>query len=390
MRQTVTNTDRLQRAVDQYLRWMASVGYSRQSLCNYRCQLRHWSRFVTANDIAWQQMFTIDTLSAFKRTGKRKTVSAVYGLARYLFAQNRIPSPIGRKHWNLPEPYASYLQYRRDHHPVDPKYSTYIHRICARLDQWLEKEKIDLKDLTIAQVDTFLADFNRPLALGTRRLYRSCLRGFLTYMHQQDCLKKDLAPLVVGPAAYALAKPPKFLRPSEIKRLFDAVCLDTATDLRTGAMLHLAFTLGLRPSEICRIKLDDIHFRAAELTLAERKNYHPIRLPVTDGTLKAIVAYVIGPRPQCSHRMLFANHLTPYGPVRPNTVCHYIGALMRKAGLEAKAYWLRHSYAQNLLENGASIYEIKEMMGHDTIQSSQRYLHIHTKLMRKVIFDEDV
>jgi site-specific recombinase XerD len=61
---------------------------------------------------------------------------------------------------------------------------------------------------------------------------------------------------------------------------------------------------------------------------------------------------------------------------------------MQKANLDATAYWLRHTYAQNLLESGASIFEIKEMMGHDRIQSSKRYLHIHTKLMREVICDE--
>jgi len=61
---------------------------------------------------------------------------------------------------------------------------------------------------------------------------------------------------------------------------------------------------------------------------------------------------------------------------------------MKKAGLCSTSYWLRHTYAQNLLQIGRSIYEIKEMMGHESIRSTQRYLHIHTELMRKVLFDE--
>jgi site-specific recombinase XerD len=69
-------------------------------------------------------------------------------------------------------------------------------------------------------------------------------------------------------------------------------------------------------------------------------------------------------------------------------VIHHIAKAMRKAGLSATTYWLRHSYAQQLLHIGRSIYEIKEMMGHQNIQSTQRYLHIHTELMRKVLFDE--
>jgi len=61
---------------------------------------------------------------------------------------------------------------------------------------------------------------------------------------------------------------------------------------------------------------------------------------------------------------------------------------MKKAGLSSSAYWLRHTYAQNLLGMGRTIYEIKEMMGHQNIQSTQRYLYIDTERMRKVLFNE--
>ena len=61
---------------------------------------------------------------------------------------------------------------------------------------------------------------------------------------------------------------------------------------------------------------------------------------------------------------------------------------MKEAGLSSSAYWLRHTYAQSLLTIGRSIFEIKEMLGHQNIQSSQTYLHIDTQLMRKVLFDE--
>lgn len=391
MQKTATSVEALQRAIRLYQKWMQQVGYSLQTRGNYQCQLRHWTRFVADNNLPWEQIFTVGTLTAFKETLKVKSVSAVYGLSRYLYAQKQISAPIGKKRWHLPEPYAAYIEYRRGNHRVGRGYTGSIHRVLEGLHQWLDKRDIAIADITISHIDAFCAEFNAPLALVTRKLYRSCLRGFLSYLYRQTgLLKKDLASLLVGPAAYALEKPPKFLRPSQIKRLFEALEMQTLAGLRTGAMLYLAFTLGLRPCEICRIELDDIHFADKQLTLTTRKNNQPITLPIADQTLKAITAYVIGGRPDCGHRMLFANHLTPYGPVQANTVSRDIGALMRKAGLDASAYWLRHSYAQNLLESGASIYEIKEMMGHDTIQSSQRYLSIHTQLMRKVICDENV
>jgi len=71
-------------------------------------------------------------------------------------------------------------------------------------------------------------------------------------------------------------------------------------------------------------------------------------------------------------------------------VIYYISKAMKQAGLFSSAYWLRHTFAQNLLQVGRSIYEIKEMLGHQNIQSTQRYLHIHIELMRKVLFDEEL
>jgi len=65
-------------------------------------------------------------------------------------------------------------------------------------------------------------------------------------------------------------------------------------------------------------------------------------------------------------------------------------SLVRRVSPRSSAYWLRHTYAQNLLEAGVSIYEIKEMLGHDSIESTKKYLHIHIKLMRKVLFDETI
>jgi site-specific recombinase XerD len=72
----------------------------------------------------------------------------------------------------------------------------------------------------------------------------------------------------------------------------------------------------------------------------------------------------------------------------PNGVARHITKAMKNAKLPSTAYWLRHTYAQNLLETGFSIFEIKEMLGHDKIEATKLYLHVHLKLMRKVLFDE--
>jgi site-specific recombinase XerD len=155
-------------------------------------------------------------------------------------------------------------------------------------------------------------------------------------------------------------------------------------------MVHLAYPLGLRPVEITRITLDDISFQKKELTLSERKMQNPITLPIPEKTIKAMALYVSKGRPESPSRHLFLTHHFPYHPVSATTVVLYISKAMKEAGLPSSAYWLRHTYAQNLLHIGRSIYEVKEMMGHQNIQSTHRYLHINTELMRKVLFDEQL
>jgi site-specific recombinase XerD len=105
-------------------------------------------------------------------------------------------------------------------------------------------------------------------------------------------------------------------------------------------------------------------------------------------TVKAVAAYVIAARPQSQHRHVFLTRMPPFRPMSPNSVARHITNAMKKASLPSTAYWLRHTYAQNLLEAGCSIFEIKEMLGHDKIESTKLYLHVHLKLMRKVLFDE--
>ncbi len=289
----------------------------------------------------------------------------------------------------IPEEFERYLDY----------YKTQVRReqtvqemrnILSCLDAYLQKSNILFCKISIEQVDHFLALYNKNYAPGTSRIYRSHLRKFLKYLYLEGYIKKDLAPLVVSPPEFARSKPPKFLRPSEVQKLFDDLDLSVAKDLRTYAAMHLAYYLGLRPREIRLITLDDISFRQKEIFIRSRKNYSPAQLPLPDDTIKAIIAYIVGGRPKSEHRTLFLQQTPPHKPVGENNIPTSIRKCMQKNNLSSSTYWLRHSYAQNLLESGASIYEIKEMMGHKSIDSSRKYLSIHINLMREVILDETV
>jgi len=287
----------------------------------------------------------------------------------------------------LPEIYEHYLSYRQHSLQVSYESQRGVKRLLVRFHAHLKSVNIELSHLSIDHLDAFMAQFKiKQTTLGT---YRSYLRGFLRYLyHERGIIKKDLAPLLVGPRQYARQKPPKFLRPEEVRKLFHALSLKTPAQIRTYAIVHLAYFLGLRPVEISRITFDDISFSKGELRLRKRKADNPITLPIPENVIKAIAAYVVKARPKSPERHLFLSFQFPYRPMRSVTIGSYLFRIMKKAGLSASGYWLRHTYAQNLLQMGRSIYEIKQMLGHDHIESTGVYLHIHTELMRKGLFNE--
>ncbi|MDZ7696976.1 MAG: tyrosine-type recombinase/integrase [Deltaproteobacteria bacterium] len=285
----------------------------------------------------------------------------------------------------LPDLYEQYFLYLEHTREISQVQITNVRRVMTSLYHYLEKHTIRLAAMKIEHLDAFMGEFN--VAKSTLRIYRYHVRGFLTYLYaERKIIRKDLATLLVGAPLFAHKKPPKFLRPEELQRLFSSLKLSTSVDIRTYAMIHLAYALGLRPVEISGITLDHISFTRGEITIRERKTNKPTTLPLPKQTVKAIAAYVFKARPKTDLRTLF---LTCAGsPLKPERVAGNMKKAMEKAGLASTAYWLRHTYAQNLLKMGRDIYEIKEMMGHHNIQSTQRYLYIDTERMRKVLFNE--
>jgi len=383
-----------QHTIEDYLQWMTSQTYSRRTVRNYKRQLNHVTRFIEHRKLGWHKIFTRHTLESFQKHTGVRYVPALTGLARYLFATGKIAQPLPQKNScqvQLPKIYDDYLAYQQTHRHKTVRQTRRIKRVLKAFDDYLQTHKINLCSLKLQQVDDFLAAFFAPFSAETCNAYRCMIRQFLKYLYRErQIIKRDLSPLIVGAHLFSQAKPPNFLRPHEVQKVFAGLELTTDVDIRTYAMVHLAYMLGLRPQEICSLTLDDISFRRGELKVEDRKTKKPIKLPLPEEVIKAIAAYLIGVRPQSKHRTLFLALKAPYGPLTPGVVGYYVSNCMRQAAPCSSAYWLRHTYAQNLLEAGVSIYEIKEMLGHDSIESTKKYLHIHIKLMRKVLFDETI
>ena len=383
----------LEREIKEYLEWMADNAYSKKTQEKCKRILGRFLSFARSRKYLWNDVFTYETLMLFKNIEGLGTNHGMSSFTRYLYEKGRIavPRPMRKPPPLLPTIYEDYLVHHKKYRHAPDIAVTRIRRVLFAFDEYCQQNGIQLRSLRIEYVDAFHKAFFKNFKEETRGVYRHYLKKFLSYLyHERRIVAVDLAPMVVGRREYAHTKPPKFLRPAEVQKLFSSLNPSSASGIRTYAMMHLAYTMGLRPQEISLIRLSDIRFTEKLLRVCVRKEDNPIELPVPEHTIKAVAAYIIGSRPKSDCNRLFLTLQPPYRPTTANSIGYHITKAMRKAGLNATAYWLRHTYAQNLLEAGTSIFEIKEMLGHDQIESTKRYLHVHTKLMRQVLFDEAI
>jgi integrase/recombinase XerD len=368
-----------------YLKYLEDDGFSPATLMDKKRALKRFVLFVEETEE--RDVFTETFLERFQTAyGRTNVKKAVRPFSRYLYQKGLIDEAMGHYHRKLPDVYTAYLAYMVEIHPDN----RWPHRIVlTALHGYLTERNITLGKITVVELDRFLAQTYGHLAIETRNQYRSCLRNFLRHLFAGGKIRKNLAPLLKNKRLFEKTLPPRCLLPHEIRQLFSRMNYDTERDLRANAMVYLAFTLGLRPKEISRISLDDVGFADGELSLNFRKNNRPGAYPLSEEVLKALSAYVLCGRPEGAQRTLFL-HLNDGKPLSNNRVSKEITACMRRAGLAASAYALRHTYAQRLLETGRTVYEIKEMMGHKALKSTMRYLCVHTTLMRRVLFNETV
>jgi len=377
----------LSEGICDYLKVMAHSDFTNGTFDRHARVLRYFYRYIKGKKIDWNAVFTDETVAGFLDICPIDISRAVIrGFSRYLYYEKKINNPIGYYHPILPEIFNRYLAYKSSlQKDINPD-----RIVLTGLSGYMNRHGKSIKDIRVEDLDDMLFSLYGHLNPDTQNKYKSCLRVFLRYLYVKKIIRKNLAPLIINRRVFADTKLPECLDPASIEKLFASLKRDTPRDLRVNAMVYLAYSLGLRPSEINRITMDDISFKTMEVTIGERKNYTPDTLPLPGDAVKSIAAYVVGARPKSKERALFLSLRPDHKPFTDHHVAKEISMCMKRAGLSASSYALRHTYAQSLLENDISIFEIKEMMGHKHIQTTQKYIHIHTRLMRKVLFDEEI
>ena len=344
------DSKKLSQVVEQYLLLRIEQGYPQTHIDIQDKIFQDFRLFVERQPKEWDEIFTLEILNEFmQQSNGNERRRAVRGLAKFLYRQKQISQPIPLKSKpKLPEIFEDYLHYCAIARYDTEKMVQHTRRVLVAFYHYLRRHNLSLSTIIIEQIDTFNQEYNAAYAQQSQKLNRSCLKFFLKYLYHQRCvLKRDLAALLKVVRVFHRTKPPCFLRTNEIQQLFDNMPLTTPADLRAYAIVHIAYTMGLRPQEISKLTLDDIQFSKAEMHITHRKASVPVTMPIPRKTLKAITVYLVGGRPENNCRELFLQCCRPYRPVSSPTVCYVIKTCMHRAGLpeEATPYWLRHTHA---------------------------------------------
>lgn len=238
---------------------------------------------------------------------------------------------------------------------------------------------------TRASITLYLLSLRRRgRSPATVKRRAAAIRSFFHYLLREQLLEQD--PTLDLGAPKLPRRLPKVLSIEEVERLLAAADPVTAEGLRDRALLELMYGSGLRVSEVVNLNLGDVDL-TAELVRTVGKGSRERFVPVGSQAVAALLVYQRRGRPALARgRMLQALFLSRRGRLTRQGCWKVVKRYARKAGITRplSPHVLRHSFATHLLERGADLRAVQEMLGHASIATTQVYTHVTRDHLRAV------
>ena len=234
------------------------------------------------------------------------------------------------------------------------------------------------------RVTAFMVEFCRDRNTNSAKTMARSVRSFLRFAHATGRTSAELWGAVPASSGWHLASLPKAVPAADVEQLLRVAAFSrfAATGRRDYAILLLLARLGLRRGEVAGLRLDDIDWRAGELTVSGKGNrIERLPLPVQPG--EAIAAWLTDGRPQCQTRSLFTTLRPPGLPLSSGAIGHVVRSACRTAGIaQIGAHRLRHTLATAMLRAGASLPEVGQVLRHHSVMSTAIYAKVDEVALR--------
>ena len=295
----------------------------------------------------------------------------------------------------LVEDFLQYLRHERGQ--AEHTQRTYA-ALLTKFTAWAAEQKLtEWNQVTLAHLMSFLQhERERTLANepkeSTRRLSSesvyleiAALRAFYRFAENEKLLPVNVAENLSLPRRWK--RLPKALTDAEIEHLLTAEKPETPRTLCDQAILELAYASGLRLSELKNLRLEQLHIDAGFINVIGKGNKERV-VPVGKAATKALNRFIATGRPKLvtprsPANVFLTNRGTPFASV---TLWLRIKNRVRRAGVSRNItpHMLRHSFATHLLEHGADLRVIQELLGHVNNSTTEIYTHVTGNRLRDI------
>lgn len=279
---------------------------------------------------------------------------------------------------------------------VSPHTLSNYTRDVNRYTTWLAAAgKTDLNQVTATDIEAYVADLRRgvdgakPLAASSAGRALTVARGLHKFGVEEGELPADAAAEVSPPQTGE--RLPDTLSIEEVAKLLDACATETPSGLRDKALLETLYATGARVSEVLGLSVDDANAALdgeyGGVLAVTGKGSKQRLVPLGSKAQEALEAYLVRGRPAfangTSHALLLNKR---GGALSRQSAWNAIKAAADRAGIDKdiSPHTLRHSFATHLLEGGADVRSVQELLGHASVTTTQIYTHITADNLREV------
>ncbi len=282
-----------------------------------------------------------------------------------------------------------YVTYLRLEKSFSPNTVAAYLRDLQKLVDFVTAEKLDILQVTYENLEQFLAQL-WDIGADPRSVARiiSGIRSFYGFLLLDEYIESDPTELLESPKIGM--KLPEVLSVDEIDRMLSTIDVSTMEGQRNRAMLEVLYSCGLRVSELISLRISDI-YPEEEFIRVEGKGSKQRLVPISQVALDEIRNYMEYRGELTVKRgaedILFLNRRG--GKLSRVMVFYIVKQQAEIAGIQKtiSPHTFRHSFATHLLEGGANLRAIQEMLGHEKITTTEIYTHIDREFLRKEILE---
>jgi site-specific recombinase XerD len=391
-------TDAIESHVNPFIAELKAAGYAPGTLCTKRAALRRficWRRGRKPPGSEPDESEAAEFLACSCRLGPKHRCLASTALSAFLrhlryagVISTRAPRARKTTSSELERRYADFL--RNDKGLAELSLRVYLPLVPLLLD-YLRKHhgRASFCRLDASALRGFLFEHTQRRSSESVRLLATSLRSFLRFLHAHGEIRHDLTAAIPTVRRWAQPGVPRKLTPEEVDQILGAPDRTTHTGRRDFAVLLLLARLGLRAREVLSLELRDVRWRTGEVLVRGKGGQRDV-LPLPQDVGTALARYLRLDRGSRPTQRVFLRANAPRVPLAgPASIGHIVRRAMVQAGVERPkqiaSHLFRHTLASRMLQHGANLREISEVLRHRTPSTTELYAKIDMRSLNEVV-----